>query len=62
MDTASPDGKGTATASLRELVQIAGLPVSTADYIEINGADPVYQTRYKIVAPGAAVVVRERAT
>ena len=54
MDTVTPAGKGTATASLKELVQIAGLPVAAADAVEIAGSDPVFATRYKIVAPGAA--------
>ena len=56
MDTVTPTGKGTATASLKELVQIAGLPASAADAVEITGADPVFPTRYKIVAPGAACI------
>ena len=56
MDTATPAGKGTATASLKELAQIAGLPASAADAVEITGSDPVFATRYKIVAPGAAVI------
>ena len=56
MDTATPTGKGTATASLKELVQIAALPASAADSVEITGSDPVFPTRYKIVAPGAAVI------
>ncbi|HEX3171287.1 MAG TPA: CoA transferase, partial [Burkholderiales bacterium] len=56
MDTATPTGKGTATASLKELVQIAALPASAAASVEITGSDPVFPTRYKIVAPGAAVI------
>ena len=56
MDTITPAGKGTATASLKELVQIAGLPASAADNVEITGADPVFPARYKIQAPGAAVI------
>jgi hypothetical protein len=56
MDTPSYTGKGTATESLKELVKIAGLPAAAAEYVEITGADPVFPTRYKIVAPGAAVI------
>lgn len=56
MDTATPAGKGTASASLRELVKIGGLPAAAAETAEIKGADPVFPTRYKIVAPGAAVI------
>ncbi len=56
MDTVTPAGKGTATASLKDLVQIAGLPAAAAESVEITGADPVFPTRYKILAPGAAVI------
>jgi crotonobetainyl-CoA:carnitine CoA-transferase CaiB-like acyl-CoA transferase len=56
MDTVTQAGKGTATASFKELVQLAGLPASAADSVEITGADPVFPTNYKIVAPGAAVI------
>ena len=55
-DTVTPAGEGTATASLARLVQIAGLPAAAADAVEITGADPVFPTRYKIVAPGAACI------
>ena len=56
MDTVTPAGKGTATASLKELVQMAGLPAESADTVQITGADPVFPTNYKILAPGAAVI------
>ena len=56
MDTATRAGKGTATASLKELVQLAGLPAAAAGTVEITGADPIFPTRYKVVAPGAAVI------
>ena len=55
-DTVTQAGEGTATASLAQLVQLAGLPAAAADAVEITGADPVFPTRYKIVAPGAAVI------
>ena len=57
MDTATPAGEGTATASLAQLVKIAGLPAAAADSVEITGAvDPVFPTHYKIAAPGAACI------
>lgn len=56
MDTATPAGEGTATASLAELVQIAGLPATAADSVAITGADPVFPSNYKILAPGAASI------
>src|SRR5262249_22341964 len=50
-------GQRTATSSLAELVQLAGLPASAVDSVEITGAgDPVLPTRYKPVAPGSAVM------
>ncbi|MDB5811771.1 MAG: L-carnitine dehydratase/bile acid-inducible protein [Betaproteobacteria bacterium] len=55
-NTATKAGDSTATASLHELVKIAGLPASAADSVEITGEDPVFPTRYKIVAPGAACI------
>src|SRR4051812_50204759 len=55
-NTTAKAADGSATASLHELVKIAGLPASAADSVEITGADPVFATRYKIVAPGAAVI------
>ena len=43
--------------SLAKLVQLAGLPASAADDVEIVGpSDPVLATRYKPVAPGAAAI------
>jgi hypothetical protein len=48
----------TAHSSLAKLVQLAGLPASAAESVEITGADadPVFPTRYKLVAPGAPVI------
>ena len=45
-----------AHASLVELTTLAGLPVSAADTVEIAGSEPVFPTRYKPVAPGAAAI------
>ena len=56
-DIAAPAGAGTAQASLAQLVQIAGLPAAAAEVVEITEAvDPVFPTRYKIAAPGAACI------
>jgi crotonobetainyl-CoA:carnitine CoA-transferase CaiB-like acyl-CoA transferase len=50
-------GQRTAASSLAELAQLAGLPASAADSVEITGTgDPVLPTRYKPVAPGAAAM------
>jgi len=45
-----------ANSSLSELVRLAALPGSAADAVEIIGADPVFPTRYKVAAPGAAAI------
>jgi len=45
-----------AHASLVELIELAGLPASAADAVEIAGSEPVFPTRYKPVAPGAAAM------
>lgn len=45
-----------AHASLVELTRLAGLPASVADTVEITGSEPVFPTRYKPVAPGAAAI------
>ena len=49
-------GRRTPMDSVKELVALAGLPPSAAQNAEIAGDDPVFRTRYCIVAPGAAVV------
>ncbi|MGZ5090202.1 MAG: CoA transferase [Burkholderiales bacterium] len=57
-DTTSNAPSRTAHSSLAKLVQLAGLPASAAESVEISGADadPVFRTRYKLVAPGAPVI------
>ena len=45
-----------AHASLVELIALAGLPASAADTVEITGSEPVFPTRYKPVAAGAAAI------
>ena len=45
-----------AHASLVELIKLAGLPAAAADAVEIAGSEPVFPTRYKPVAPGAAAM------
>src|SRR5688572_256489 len=45
-----------AHASLVELTTLAGLPAAAADTVEITGSEPVFPTRYKPVAPGAAAI------
>lgn len=51
--TAAP---ASAPASLAKLVKLAGLPESAADAVEITGGDPVFPTRYRPVAAGAAAM------
>jgi crotonobetainyl-CoA:carnitine CoA-transferase CaiB-like acyl-CoA transferase len=46
----------TAHSSLATLVDLAALPASTADSVEITGSDPVWPIRYRVVAPGAAAI------
>lgn len=46
----------TSIESLRKIVALAGLPASAADAVEIEGGDPVWPTRYRVVAPGAAAM------
>lgn len=43
-------------SSLAKLLQLAALPESAADGVEIDGADPVFPLRYRVVAPGAAAI------
>jgi CoA-transferase family III len=47
-----------ASASLARLIELAGLPASAAASVDITNADadPVFRTRYKLVAPGAPVI------
>jgi len=42
--------------SLNTLLEIAGLPASCAEQVDITGGDPVWPTRYKVVTPGAASI------
>ena len=55
-DTTLDAGPHAAHSSLAKLVQIAALPASLADSVEITGTGPVFPTRYDIVTPGAAVI------
>ena len=55
-DTVIDAVAGAANASLATLVAIGGLPASAAAAVEIVGTDPVFPTRYRIVAPGAAAI------
>jgi crotonobetainyl-CoA:carnitine CoA-transferase CaiB-like acyl-CoA transferase len=41
---------------LSHLLQLADLPASAADNVEISGSDALLQTPYKFVAPGAASI------
>ena len=45
-----------AHAQLHHLLQLANLPASTADNVEITGSDLLLQTPFKFVSPGAACV------
>jgi crotonobetainyl-CoA:carnitine CoA-transferase CaiB-like acyl-CoA transferase len=42
--------------SLKKIAALGGLPASAADAVQIDGADPVWPTRYRVAAPGAAVI------
>jgi len=42
--------------SLTVLTQLAGLPAPTPDTVQIDGIDPLFPTRYRVVAPGAAAI------
>ena len=41
---------------VNHLLQLAGLPLSAGDNVEISGPDALLQTPYKFVAPGAACI------
>ena len=55
-DTTVHAGPRAANPSLAKLMQLAALPASAPDSVEIVGSDPVFPTRYKPVAPGAAAI------
>ncbi len=50
------DSNSTPLSSLSKLVQLAGLSEDVMRHVTINGSDPVWPTRYKVVNPGAAVM------
>jgi len=56
MAEALADSNSTPLASLAKLVQLAALDASSLDDVTINGSDPVWPTRYKVVNPGSAVM------
>ena len=56
MAEALADSNSTPLASLAKLVQLAGLDASLASDVTIDGSDPVWSTRYKVVNPGSAVM------
>jgi len=43
-------------SSLSTLTQLAKLPASSAEHVRIDGADPMFPVRYRVVAPGAAAM------
>ena len=43
-------------SSLSVLTQLAGLPAPGAEHVQIDGADPMFPVRYRVVAPGAAAM------
>lgn len=55
-DTTVDAGPEATYSSLARLVQLAALPASAADTVEIIGGGPVFPTRYNIVPPGAAAI------
>ena len=56
MAAALADSNSTPLSSLSKLVQLAGLSEDAMKNVTINGPDPVWPTRYKVVNPGAAVM------
>jgi crotonobetainyl-CoA:carnitine CoA-transferase CaiB-like acyl-CoA transferase len=50
------DSNSTPLSSLSKLVRLAGLSEDAMKNVTINGSDPVWPTRYKVVNPGAAVM------
>ena len=56
MAAALADSNSTPLSSLSKLVQLAGLSEDVMKNVTINGSDPVWPTRYKVVNPGAAVM------
>ena len=56
MAEALADSNSTPLSSLSKLVQLAGLSEDVMKHVTINGSDPVWPTRYKVVNPGAAVM------
>ena len=56
MNDSTAAARPTAQDSLRTLVRLAGLPDANADAVEITGGDPVFPTRFRPVAPGAAAM------
>jgi CoA transferase family III len=43
-------------SSLSVLTRLAGLPEPSPEQVEIEGADPMFPVRYRLVAPGAAAM------
>ena len=43
-------------SSLSVLTELAGLPAPSVKQVEIDGADPMFPARYRVVAPGAAAM------
>ena len=42
--------------SLTVLTQLAGLSTPTSETVQIDGIDPLFPMRYRVVAPGAAAI------
>jgi CoA-transferase family III len=55
-DTIVASAPRTAKSSLSELVELARLPRSIAESVEITEADPVFPTRYRAVTAGTAAM------
>jgi crotonobetainyl-CoA:carnitine CoA-transferase CaiB-like acyl-CoA transferase len=43
-------------ASVAKLLELGGLPASTADALDFTGSGPIFPTRYNLVPPGAAAI------
>ena len=42
--------------ALERLIALSGLPPECLDWADFNGSDPVFPTRYRVIAPGAAAI------
>ena len=55
-DTKTDAGPRATMASVAKLLELGGLPASTADALEFTGSGPIFPTRYNLVPPGASAI------